>query len=369
MQVPRRFEPSASIRLVWPFLVQAKARGKDVSYVAEWLGLTEAELYDRETRVSTQQLADLLALAVERSGERDIGLIAATYVDSVHLGIGEYVARSRSTQREAFQSIMRYLPLLGDGAGFSLEIDGKLARWRFWIDPRLAIHEAAYEFVIAIGLLSARRIGGNAKLAPFEVHFMHPQPASTARHDKLFGCPIRFGAEVTQVVMPTSYLETKLAGADPVLGELLSRQADHMLETLPRERSLSGRVEAELAKRTNLRAISEAQIARKLGMSGRTLLRKLAKEGTNYRALFDRVVRAAALQRIERSEQSFTEIAHTLGFASPQSFHRAIRRWTGTTAAMVRTAAKGARVELSPARSVRKRRASPVTSRAQRASR
>jgi len=235
---------------------------------------------------------------------------------------------------------VRYLPLLGDGARCSLEIDGKIARSCFWFDPRLRIHEAAYEFVIAIGVLRARRITRIARLAPIEVHFMHEQPKDITRHQQLFACPIRFGADVTQIVMSAKFLDTPMAGAEPALNELLSREADRMLASLPRARRASERVEAELSAYPDLRSASAERIARKLGMSTRTLHRKLLAEGTTYRAIIDRVRAAAALYRLEHSEQPIAEIAHALGFGSPQSFHRAFKRWTGTTAQRRRTAAR-----------------------------
>ena len=343
MQKSHSSEPTLSIRLVWPFLAQARARGRDVDYVAGYLGLTQDELNNPETRVSPQQIIDILNEAIRRSGNRDIGLIAATYVDTKHLGIADYIARSQNTQRESFQSMQRYLPLLGYGnGGYSLDIDGKLARWRFWVDPQLQIHEAAYEFVMALGVLRGRRLSGIETLAPLEVHFMHTQPASTALHDKIFACPIRFGAENTQIVMPAKFLDTKLSGADPVLSQLLSQQADRMLASLPRNLSFTGKVEVELSKHSNLRELSADHIAHRLGVSARTLHRKLDSEGTSYRALFNRVLTAAALYKVERTQQSFSEIAHALGFASQQSFHRAFRRWTGTTPGNRREAVRSA---------------------------
>jgi AraC-like DNA-binding protein len=340
MQTARRFAPTASIRLLWPFLEVARAHGHDVSKVGERLGLTDAELRHPDTRVPQQRLADLLNEAIAASGVRDLGLLAAEYADATHFGIGEFIARSGGTLRDALESTVRYLPLLGDGARCELEIDGKVARSRFWLDPRLEVHEAAYEFLIAIGLLRARRITGMPALAPIEVNFMHERPRNTARHEKLFACPIRFGAGVTQIVMLAKFLDMRMAGAEPALNQLLSREADRQLASLPRARRTRDQVEADLAARVELRSASAERVARKLGMSARTLHRKLTLEGTSYREIFDRVRAAAAVSRLQHGNQPIAEIAHALGFASPQSFHRAFKRWTGTTAARQRALAR-----------------------------
>jgi hypothetical protein len=170
--------PTTSIRLVWPFIVLGRKYKYDVSgWVAARLGLTARQLEDPETRVPQHLVARLLDEAIERSGQRDIGLLAALFVDSANYGIGEYVARTRPTLRAAMESTGRYLPLLGDGAGHAIERHGKRVIVRFWFSAELAIHEAAYEFALAVGVLCARRITGIADLAPISVHFSAPRAA------------------------------------------------------------------------------------------------------------------------------------------------------------------------------------------------
>jgi AraC-like DNA-binding protein len=328
---------TTSVRLVWPFLALAERSGRDVrALVAARFGLSVAQLLDPDTRVPQSILAALLDEAIEHSGERDIGLIAARHVDGAHLGIGEYVARTRATLGDAVQDTGRYLPLLGDGAGHAVERRGKRAIVRIWFSPELQIHEAAYEFAMAIGVLRARRITGIADLAPISVHFMHLRPASTERHQKLFRCPVHFGAEITHLVMATRFLETKMAFAEPALAALLERQADELLARLPRGHDVTSRVLTMLGGTTDLRSAGAERAAQQLGMSVRTLARRLDDEGTSYRALFDEVRKQTALRELAHGARSIAEIADRLGFASSQSFHRAFRRWTGTTADRVR---------------------------------
>jgi AraC-like DNA-binding protein len=333
---------TTSIRLVWPFVALAEKSGYDVSRIAAAFGLSRAQFENPETRVAQQLVANLLNEAVTRSGVRDLGLFAARLVDSRHIGIGEYVARTRPTLREAIESTSRYLPLLGDGAGHVLETRGKRAHVKLWFSPDLVIHEAAYEFAAAIGVLRARRITGMQDLAPIEVHFMHARPASIARHEKLFRCKLRFGAEITQIVLSAQALDMRMSSAEPALNELLERQADAMLQQLPQSRDLADHVRALLGAELDLRGASAERVARRLGMSVRTLSRKLGDEGTSYRDLIDEARKQAALRDLAHDAQPIAEIADRLGFASPQSFHRAFKRWTGTTADAVRKRARSA---------------------------
>ena len=72
-------------------------------------------------------------------------------------------------------------------------------------------------------------------------------------------------------------------------------------------------------------------ITRALTLSERTLHRRLAAEGTTYRALVERVRRELAEQLVGDPAVGVKEMAARLGFASPRAFHRAYQRWHGTT--------------------------------------
>jgi AraC-like DNA-binding protein len=340
MRMTSRSMRSTSIRLVWPFLALAQKHGHNVRPVYDRLGLTERELYDPETRVPQHLLANLLDEAIRRGGERDIGLMAAQWVDGVHPGLYEHIARASSTLGALLQNTQRYLPMFGDGAGHRMIPDGEQVIGRLWFDPQLEIHEAAYEFVFALSVLAMRRISGNPERAPLAVRFRHARPARTARHEQLFRCPMHFGAAHNEMVMSRRALEAPLGQPEPILAELLERQTQIVLERLPRREGVASNVRALLAEQRDLRAVSRQQVARRLGMSPRTLLRRLEQEGTHFRVVFDDVRLQLALHELTVGAQPLSEIADRLGFATPQSFHRAFKRWTGETPQSARRRAK-----------------------------
>jgi AraC-like DNA-binding protein len=74
-----------------------------------------------------------------------------------------------------------------------------------------------------------------------------------------------------------------------------------------------------------------SSIARQLGMSERTLQRRLAEEGASYQELLEEVRKAAAGRYLEESPLAIGEIAYLLGYSEPAAFHRAFRRWHATT--------------------------------------
>ncbi|MEM7465658.1 MAG: helix-turn-helix transcriptional regulator, partial [Pseudomonadota bacterium] len=71
------------------------------------------------------------------------------------------------------------------------------------------------------------------------------------------------------------------------------------------------------------------QMAAKLNISARTLIRRLRKEDRTYRDVLDEVLRAKAKEMIGRKDYSVQYIASSLGYADTKSFRRAFKRWFG----------------------------------------
>ena len=74
---------------------------------------------------------------------------------------------------------------------------------------------------------------------------------------------------------------------------------------------------------------SQAEVARALALSPRTLARRLEEAGTSFTGLVDETRRALAEQYLQRTDYSVAEVAYLVGFAEASSFNRAFRRWTG----------------------------------------
>jgi AraC-like DNA-binding protein len=64
-----------------------------------------------------------------------------------------------------------------------------------------------------------------------------------------------------------------------------------------------------------------------LGLSRRTLIRRLADAGLNYRELVDAELKSRAQRWLESGTLSKSEISERLGFADVTGFSRACRRW------------------------------------------
>ncbi len=80
----------------------------------------------------------------------------------------------------------------------------------------------------------------------------------------------------------------------------------------------------------------KAAVAQGLGMSSRTLTRRLAKDGLTYQGLLDEVRRKLALQYLKDRRINIKKVADLLGYSEASAFYRAFRRWTDSSPAQHR---------------------------------
>ncbi len=317
-----------SLRLVQPFTRALAAAGIDPSRLLAGLPLDAALFLDPDGRISQELAMRLLERAVEASGDDAIGIHAAELLRPGDFDALEYVARSSQTLRGALETVGRYIRLMHEAASCSLARAGEAEVWTLHLPaghPRVAA-----EYAFAAIILTGRSVTGRNQ-TPKAVRLAFPKPAVTAEQERLFRCPIEWDAQETSLVFESTQLDWSLAQANPALSATLHRHAEQLLADLAASRKFSTRVREHVIAVLQAGEPSADDVAARLKVSERTLRRRLKDEGTTYTDLLSDVRRELSLRYLHEPSVSVAEIAFLLGFSNASGFHRAFRRWTGTT--------------------------------------
>jgi hypothetical protein len=202
----------------------------------------------------------------------------------------EYAARSCTTVREAIDVISRYIPLISDAADFYQEVkDGKVYAW---LHSRITLSRAVADFQSAAFFKQVTFWLGPDLPSEFDMWFEHPAPADLSGYRKVYGDRVlRFGTPCDGFVFDESVLDMKLRSADAKLhsvlrkrsaNRVLRRQADQLLNELPVTDNLIDRVRQLILKQLAGRDLNIDRIAKQLGVSRRTLHRRLREEGITF---------------------------------------------------------------------------------------
>jgi AraC-like DNA-binding protein len=143
------------------------------------------------------------------------------------------------------------------------------------------------------------------------------------------GAVIAFAAPFSGFIFETAHLDRELPERDPNLHLLISRHADQLLASLPKVETFTERVRNQLVSELRGGDPTAPIIARKLGVSTRTLTRKLEAEGHAFKELLEELREGLAIRYTTSTDLLLSEVALLLGFSSSAAFNRAFKRWTG----------------------------------------
>jgi AraC-like DNA-binding protein len=290
----------------------------------------ESAIDDPEARIPHSAAMEMLDVLVRGMRDRSIGLKAAQRVVPSNFDVLEYAGLSSGTVREAIETTNRYVRLMHDAADFFLEEREGVARWVLRMSQGVVLTAPAVDFVAGVLAVVAPRLVGRA-IDFRRINFRHSPPVDTTSYEELFGCPVRFDADDDALEFAQASLDFVMPRADPGLKALLDRTAEQLLDRLPRSNTWSERVREVMASELASGSTGIEAVAERLRMTPRTLRRRLREENTTHTALLDELRRGLAMHYLGERRLSVGEVAFLLGFAEPSSFHKAFKRWTGTS--------------------------------------
>ena len=291
--------------------------------------ITAERLADVDARLTPTHLRIAWTEAIRLTGDPALALRIAAATPTGAFGIVEYLCRTAPTLGDALRQWVRYLNLLNDSVDVELIIENDQHACVRVVtdshDPSPAAHELCFAMLLAQAkTLSAMPFKATA------IDFVHRAPSDIAPYRKWFDAPVRFSAEHTHLVLPRSALATNLVTADPTLAAILSKHIEDVHQRAPAGPPLTAQVRRILGTALRNDDAGVDSIARVLGLTSRSLQRRLKDEGSSFQLLRDEIRRELADRYLD-DELSISEISFLLGFSEPSAFFRAFKRWTGLT--------------------------------------
>lgn len=325
-----------SVKAVGKIVAAASERGVAPEELYRAVALDPALLADPDNRIPYSQVVEMYEQGARLTGDDAFGLHLSERISPKIFDVLSYVLLNSATLGDAMRRVVRYHPIWNDGAEYSLVVEGARARLRYhYLCADGAERRQDCEMTLAITLRAGQFTTG-VDWTPDEVSFQHPEPPDTSEHRRIFGCPVRFSQPFNEYSFDASLLELPAIEADPVLFELLERHAEELLARFPRRGGQADEVRRMLFEALRGGDPGLDAVARRLGFSARTLQRKLKDEGTSHQELLEEMRRDLSQRYLREPRMAICEVAYLLGFSEPSAFHRAFRRWTGTTPARFR---------------------------------
>lgn len=320
-------------------------------------GFSADAFRDPNARLPALATARLWRKASVRAGDPAFGLFASRFVRPTTFHALGYAVFASTTLRDALARLLRYSHLVSDAAELRLITDRSSARLEF-VSGRSALRAVpsepcagaesspsapvplpvvpSAEALDAVMSLIVRtcRVMTDRSFVLLEVEQRRPEPLRLAPYERFFRCPLRFGAPLDALTFDATALDRRLPTANPELArhndDLVRRYLADM-----REGTVVDRLRRALSEHLS-GDVSPKKLASLLGLSIRSLQRRLKEQGTSYAEVLRDTRRELAMSYLKQPQCSVAEVAFLLGFEDASAFARAFRTWTGVSPSVFR---------------------------------
>jgi AraC-like DNA-binding protein len=283
-----------------------------------------------DARLSVEEYDRLVELAIEVTGDKALGLHMAERADTTTYSLVAHLIAYAKTMRQATESYLRYHRLLTDRSAYRLVEQGPSATLVFEVPPSTPVCQRFHAELTLAGLSRmVQYFAGGDEVRG--VSFQHSKPDYAAEYARLFHGRERFEQSTSGVTFDSELLDRPQYRADAEFHAALEAQAQQRVSRLDGQTPYSERVFQYLIEIVTVERQDMSATARALGVSARTLRRRLGDEGANYTELAKAALTARAQRLVADPTRTIDESAYLLGFSERSAFHRAFKRWTGFT--------------------------------------
>jgi len=306
--------------------------GKDAGPILAQAGTSPEQAYNDSIRLEVSKQIRFLNLAAQELGDELLGFHLGRNFDLREIGLVYYVFASSERLADAIRNAERYSGIMNDGVRLHFRQDDRVATIALdYVNVDRHSDRHQIEFWLVTMMRICRQIT-DTRLAPRHLRVRHNRDAMPAEFRTFFGTDVEFGAGADEVVFPAPVASLTVAKRDNCLNNLLRRYADEALAARPRHPGrYRSAVEDTLPQLLPHGKASALKVAQQLGMSARTLARKLNAEGVAFADILDQLRSSLAQRYLSERELPISEIGWLLGYREVSSFTHAFRRWTGKT--------------------------------------
>lgn len=310
--------------------------GIDPQQFQRIVGLDPILMRDPKARIPSRIADVTFEKAAALISDPAFALRAAECWHPSNLGVLGYAWLSSGTLRTGLKRIERHSRILGSKA--SIRCTDEANGFRFSFDHGRGdspLGPVITDYVLSI-FLEMCRVNYGDTLHPVVVNLRRLKPEDQKPYQDFFGCDIRYGADEDSFVLSSRDVDALLPSGNHDLAVTFDAILAEQMAMLG-EGDLASRCKEYLLKQLTSGEPSEQALANAIGMSLRTLQRKLGELGKTYKQLLDATRYDLALKYLDDPQRSITEITFLLGFSEQSAFTRAFKRWSEKSPSSYRT--------------------------------
>jgi AraC-like DNA-binding protein len=311
---------------------RAMSAGVDVAPLMVMAGVTHKQVLDDSVRLAVKGQIKFVEMVADALHDDLLGFHLARDHDLREFGLLYYVFNSSNLLGDTFRRAERYISIGNEAVRLCVRSNGNdLALTSTYVGIKRLSDRHQIEFWVTSLVRICRQLT-NRHLRPSCVRLVHRRNGGATQLEKFLGCDVEFGAATDDVAFPETVKQLPVVCADPYLNTLLIKYCDEA-----RSHRKSGHCTYRVAVENAIVPLLPHgkarvdEIARQLGMSLRTLERRLGSEGLTFTGILSELRCDLAKRYLREEDLPISKIAWLLGYQDVGGFTHAFKRWTGKT--------------------------------------
>ena len=311
--------------------------------------IAPASLSDPNALISSEQYQALIQACLTATANPAIGLEYGQRLNISTHGLLGFAVMSSTSVEKATELAMKYIQIRNQLIHIDFQTGVNSLH-----HPAQSGHDVAISFDVDIAPADLYRFEIDTSISSVfaiwrelmgdtsgvsAIHFRYPAPNNLSDYHRVFNVPVLFSQAHNAMCFNPAAFDTLARITDPTLTRIAEQQCESLLKTQGHASSQSlGHALQTLLLKSPGHFLNQQQAAEKLGLSSRTLSRKLQQEGQSFKSILDDVRKQLALQCLTDTQWGIDDIATLLTYSDTANFSRAVKRWTHLTPKQYRLA-------------------------------
>ncbi|NOT74123.1 MAG: helix-turn-helix domain-containing protein [Cyclobacteriaceae bacterium] len=322
----------AHMPIIRDIIYGAVSKGADMESLCRLAKVDPADLNHSDKKLDFESAYKVWELAVKLTNDNLLGLHLGETTNPSILGLIGNLMQSSPSLKDAFESVAKFgrvatnmfrYSIYKEGSSYILQFDPEIV----WTRQSPGSAQQAVDQAMA-GTLQVFYLLSGKKVSPMQVNFHSRERFALPEYERVFKCSLNLKAGVNQLIFANHQLASKVISYD----HSLYRMFDKMLTGISRERmskeKFSNRVRRIILTEFNGQVPPIEFLAMNLGLTTRSLQRKLKEEKITFRKLSIMIKKDIARQLLANPDLKVAYVASILGYSEASAFRRAYKTWT-----------------------------------------
>lgn len=323
----------------WAAMLSLMAGEKAVFKAAQLANIPQEDVTNPEARIDIRAEARFIESCADLS-KNPLFAVEAALNGEYTPQVAAFVLKYSRNLREGLSAGAKMIPAVDPTSSVTLVEDAEQATLTIQSSDGFLATQVQHREFFAIGLVTMLRAVTDTNFMPIAVRFQHAKGPQDARDfQKRVGYRVEFGCLATEIILKPSTMDLPIPSCDETLLAFLMEQGKAILAQRSNDKvDAISQTEKLLVEALPQKWLDADEVAQALGLSRRTLSRRLVDLGENFRSVSEGLRKNLAENYLKDPSLSLAETAFLLCFSDQSGFTSAFKRWTGQTPGAFREA-------------------------------